>query len=192
MVNFMLVANMKQMPNYVELNRVLNKSSLKLHPSEVHGLICGILCSNKANKNWEELIIGEEKEPAKTYELLQNLYNISAKQLDEFLFEFQLLLPEDSQHLNQRAEALSLWCQGFLTGLQSGKKNLKRSSDINEAINDVTEIAKMNYEDVVENEEDEAAYIELVEYVRMAIILIYQDRQELEGHKVSSSSDNIL
>ena len=52
-------------------------------------------------------------------------------------------------------------------------------SDMTEAINDMIEIAKMNYEEVVAGEEDEAAYTELVEYVRMAAILIYQEMHEL-------------
>ncbi len=38
------------------------------------------------------------------------------------------------------------------------------------------EIAKMNYEQVVDSEEDENAYVELVEYVRVAVILIYQEQ----------------
>jgi uncharacterized protein YgfB (UPF0149 family) len=186
--------NQKSLPSYQELNQALSKTILKLHPSQVHGLISGILCGNpKSNAAWEELVTGG-KDPAKTHEVLQDLFDASKKQLDEFLFEFQLVLPPDSDGLQDRAEALTLWCQGFLTGLKLADIQIveREPSEMTEAINDLIEIAKMNYEDVVASEEDEAAYIELVEYVRMAAILIYQDMREEEAAKKSANSSNHL
>ena len=51
----------------------------------------------------------------------------------------------------------------------------------------MVEIAKMNYEEVVESEEDETAYVELVEYVRMAAILIYEELRRRGNYKASGS-----
>lgn len=186
---------MKQisLPNFTELSLALSKTALKLHPSQVHGLICGILSGNPTNMAaWEELVTGGEETP-KTHELLQELYDLSAKQLGEFLFEFQLVLPDDAQDLPSRAEALTLWCQGYLTGLKMAQVKIveREPSEITEAINDLIEIAKMNFEEVIASEEDEAAYIELVEYVRMAIILIYQDLRESETVKKTNKSNHI-
>lgn len=183
---------MKQltMPTYTELTSALNKTALKLHGSQVHGLISGVLCGNSQNTAaWEELVTGG-KEPGKTHEVLQTLHDISAKQLDEFLFEFQLVLPPESDELPVRAEALTLWCQGFLTGLKFVQVRItdREPGEITEAINDLIEIAKMNYEDVVANEEDEEAYVELVEYVRMAVILIYQYVRESTASKKSTGN----
>jgi uncharacterized protein YgfB (UPF0149 family) len=180
---------MKQlsMPDYPSLSRALEDTSLSLHASEVHGVICGVLSGNPKSKvDWEKLVTGKE-DPAATHELLQNLFTASQKQLDEFLFEFQLILPPDTDVLPARAEALTLWCQGYLTGLKlAGVQLVGRSAgDVTEAINDIVEIAKMNYEDVVASEEDEAAYVELVEYVRMAAVLIYQDMHE-DAHAVNN------
>lgn len=182
------------MPNYLDLNQALNNTTLKLHPSQAHGIICGILSGNsKSTTAWEELVTGGE-ESVKTHELLQALFEASAKQLHDFLFEFQLILPPDSDDLPSRAEALTLWCQGFLTGLKLAQVQIvgREPGEVTEAINDLIEIAKMNYEDVVANEEDEAAYVELVEYVRMAAILIYQDVNEQEAVKSTTSSSNHL
>lgn len=166
------------LPKYFELSRTLHKTTLKLHPSQVHGLICGILCGNSgADAAWEELVTGDSSSGKKTHEVLQGLYEISAKLLSDFLFEFQLILPADSQELPLRAEALTLWCQGFLTGLKLANIPIidREPSEMTEAINDIIEIAKMNYEEVVASEEDEEAYSELVEFIRMAVILIYQE-----------------
>jgi uncharacterized protein len=185
---------MKKIPlllNYTELNNVLSHTTLKLHPSQVHGLICGILCGNpKRSTAWEALIAGN-KETAKTHEVLQALYERSAQQLGDFLFEFQLLMPDDQESLPVRAEALTLWCQGFLTGLKLAQIQIvdREPSEMTEAINDIIEIAKMNYEEVVASDEDEAAYVELIEYVRMAIILIYQDLREACVPKLAPTSN---
>lgn len=182
------------LPNYRVLDQALNKTSLKLHPSQVHGLVCGILTGDTTGTTaWEELVTGGEETP-KAHEVLQELYDTSAKQLAEFLFEFQLVLPSDSEQLPVRAEALTLWCQGFLTGLKLVQIPIvdREASEMTEAINDIIEIAKMNYEDVVASEEDEAAYVELVEYVRMAVILIYQDIREANAPKQPSWSSNHL
>ncbi|MBV9576156.1 MAG: UPF0149 family protein [Gammaproteobacteria bacterium] len=171
----------KSLPSYKELERALDKTALKLHPSQVHGLVCGILCghANGRTAAWEELITGGA-ESGKTHQLLQEVYDISAKQLDEFLFEFELILPPQADELPHRAEALTLWCQGMLTGLKLAQVQIidREPGDTTEAIEDLIEIAKMNYEEVVESEEDETAYVELVEYVRTAVTLIYQDAHE--------------
>ena len=195
MNNFMLVPNMKptSLPNYTKLQQALSKTTLKLHPSQVHGLICGVLCGNpKSTTAWEELITGG-KEPAKAHDVLQELYEMSATQLGDFLFEFQLLLPVDSDGLPARAEALTLWCQGFLTGLKLAQIQIvgREPGEMTEAINDLIEIAKMNYEEVVASEDDEAAYVELIEYVRMAAILIYQELREAEAQKSNHSSAHL-
>jgi len=168
------------LPNFADLALALNQTILMLHPSEAQGLIAGLLCGDQreADGNWTQFIIGE-KNPEKIPEILQELYALSQKQLAEFLFEFELVLPLDSQSLADRAEALTLWCQGFLTGLKIAHVNIaEQKGEMTEALNDIVEIAKMNYENVIDNEEDETAYIELVEYVRMAIILVYQELHE--------------
>ncbi len=182
------------LPTYDDLAEALEKTTLKLHPSQVHGLITGILCGNpNSSTAWEELVTGD-KEPKSTHELLQTLYNKTENQLEEFLFEFHLLLPSDEDSLTERAEALTVWTQGFLTGLKLAEVQIvdRPVGDITEAINDIIEIAKMNYEEVVASEEDEAAFVELVEYVRMAVILIYQDLHDTLNATQSTNSSNHL
>jgi len=38
--------NQATMPTYEEIDQALAKTTLKLHPSEVHGILCGILSGN--------------------------------------------------------------------------------------------------------------------------------------------------
>lgn len=177
------------LPKYQEIDQALQHTTLKLHPAQVHGVITGLICADPNNaKGWEELVTGQ-KETKKTHDILQLIYEKTAHQLSDFLFEFQLILPSDRTALPDRAEALTLWCQGFLTGLKLKQIPVegREQSEMTEAIDDIIEIAKMNYEEVVASEEDEAAFMELVEYVRMAAILIYQDLQEANNKKGNSS-----
>lgn len=178
------------LPDYTEMSQALNQTTLKPHPSQAHGLICGLLCGNPKTPTaaWHEWILGQPSEIIPP--LLQALHDITEKQLRELMFELALLLPDDDVPLTERAEALTLWAQGFLTGLKLTQVQIveREPSEMTEAINDVIEIAKMNYEEVVASEEDEEAYVELVEYVRMAVIFIYQELRQGDARKASASA----
>jgi uncharacterized protein YgfB (UPF0149 family) len=165
------------LPSFDDLTETLSHTDLKLHAAQVHGLISGVLCGNfNAESAWQELVMGE-KLTDETQEDLQRLYLDTATLLSEFLFEFKMVLPDDDTSLAIRAEALTVWCQGFLTGLKvAGIPVVGREpSELTEAIDDLIEIAKMNYEQVEESEEDEESFAELAEYLRMAVIHIYTE-----------------
>ena len=177
------------LPTFDDLTTTLSDTELKLHASQVHGLIAGVLCGNfNAETVWQEVVMGE-KLSEQTGEDLQALYVSTLQLLSEFLFEFQMVIPDDAEELSMRAEALTVWCQGYLTGLKlAGVPILGRDdSELTEAIDDLIEIAKMNYEQVESSDEDEEAYVELSEYVRMAVIHIYT---ELHANAMPNQSAN--
>jgi uncharacterized protein YgfB (UPF0149 family) len=180
------------LPDFTELDLMLTNNSIKQHPSESHGMICGIVCSNQPIDNWEIKITGlsDIKNDDNANKTLQNLYQLSDQLLSNSLFDFQLILPDDSEALPTRAEALTLWCQGFLMGLQIANIPVSGSQkdEVSESIRDLVEIAKMNYEAVVASEEDEEAYTELAEYVRIAVIDVHQDLH----HQPSLTSERNL
>src|SRR5258708_6594495 len=118
------------LPNFTELNLILTNNGVKQHPSETHGMICGIICSNRRVDNWEKQVINHSdiNTQDELHTLLQDLYQKSEHYLDDFLFEFQLILPDDIEDLALRAEALTLWCQGFLMGLQFANITVSEST----------------------------------------------------------------
>ena len=169
-----------ELPTYEQLTATLNDTALKLHASQVHGLICGILAGPEhADNAWHELVTGGQS-GQQTHGLLQALYDASYYQLKNFLLEFQLMLPNEQHSLVERSEALSLWCQGFLTGLKLVQIPIteREPGELTDAIDDLIEIAKLRYELVTDDDENEAAYQELMEYIRMAVIYIYQLQHE--------------
>jgi uncharacterized protein YgfB (UPF0149 family) len=176
-------------PSYEEFTEALANSDSSFQPAQVHGLFCGYICANSGaeESRWEKIILGKNKNIA-SREMLQQLYEFSYQQMNEFSFEFMLLLPDDEEDINTRTEALGLWCQGFLAGLEQSNIKIKRKGkdEFTETLNNLIEIAQVTYGDLEENEEDETAYFELVEYVRLAALMVFQ---ELSSKKTPKDPD---
>lgn len=185
------------LPTYNELAEALQNTESPLDPSEAHGLLCGIICSTseELDESWQKFVIGD-KENARSTALLQHLYETSYHEMSDFSFEFSLILPSDSADINSRTETLSLWCQGFLTGLQQSPTPMEErvSEEVIDALNDIVEIAQVNFGDIAESDEDETAYFELVEYVRLVVLMVYHELQmeKNEDEIDDSEPPNIL
>jgi len=178
-----------QLPSYTELTEALQKTQSEFDAAQVHGLLCGFICgtSGELDAQWEKLVAGSKKN-SNTHVLLQELYETSYHQLSEFSFEFSLLLPDDGNDINTRTESLGLWCQGFLAGLRQANVQIenREPSEMTEALDDIIEIAQVSYGDISENEDDESAYFELLEYVRLAVLMIYH---ELKSDNLPADTD---
>lgn len=166
------------LPSYTEMTTLLKGDDTPFLAAQVHGYICGLLCgtSGKIDNSWQNKILSENKS-RRAREMLNELFENSYHMISEFSFEFTLLLPNDKVDINLRTEALGAWCQGFLTGLKQCRIPLdnREPGDMTDTLNDLTEIAKVNFEDNKETDEDEMAYFELVEYVRLAVLNIYHE-----------------
>lgn len=169
------------LPNYKKLTTLFKKMKSEFNASQTHGLLCGYLCTHPIETSDPELdmsIFDVEVSP-KAQPILTNLFKESYHSLKQFSFEFSLILPGEDADLNTRVEALGLWCQGFLIGIGQAATSLQKSKDpeIAEAISDLTEISQVNFGDIPENEEDEAAFLELVEYTRLSVLMIFNTIQ---------------
>lgn len=170
--------NPRTSSSYQSLNEALTHTATQLHPSEAHGLLSGILCAaNSDQLPFKEWVAGDHLSQ-QADAAISALYEQTKEQLASPDFVLRLYLPEDdATDLAKRAEALALWCQGFLVGLKliGVTTETVTAVDVKEALQDLTELSKMQYDAVVDSEEDEAAYAELVEYVRMAAMLIHDN-----------------
>ena len=107
----------------------------------------------------------------------EELLNSTRAQLMDEELGFSLWLPNDEEILEERTMALAQWCSGFLAGLgSSGDETLKAMSDeANDALKDMQQISTADVTDTAESEEDEIAYAEIVEYVRIVVLMIRED-----------------
>ncbi len=151
-------------------------------PSELHGLMCGQLAAGvrfDANA-WLAMVVAhldvQEIDDADDKAELIGLYELALSQLSDGGFTFTLLLPEDDAELAARAESLGSWCSGFLGGfgLAFDRKRQKLTDDITETMDDLSQIALVSLEDE-EDPEAEQGLMELIEYVRMAALMVFSE-----------------
>lgn len=178
-----------KLPLFTELSDQLQKSDLLVSPSDVHGVICGLLCGGIKldNKAWlepfdqlinEGLGIADSLQPA-----LDALYSNSESALKDITLGFELLIPDMDQPLATRMEAIAEWVQGFLGGFgMVHSATTTTSADVQELITDFASIAQLSLdaEDEESNEAEEAFY-EVVEYIRMGAIYCFSELADTDA-----------
>ncbi len=175
--------------DYERLERALRRAEALTGASEGHGALCGLLCAQgRADRRaWQDQVIGE-REPGdvlarEAASLLDALYEETVRQLNDAGLAFRLLLPDDEQPLGRRAEALGRWCQGFLLGLGLGgiRAEQELPADVREIMRDLAEISKVEFDVAGAGEAEEAAYTEIVEYVRVGVLLINEEMHPVKA-----------
>lgn len=90
---------------------------------------------------------------------------------------FTVLLPDDTVALEERATALYDWVRGFLFALGLlGIEEADLSRQAREVLNDFTQLTHLDLDALDDAEENEAALTEIIEFVRVAAMLLYQER----------------
>jgi len=156
--------------------------------AECHGITCGLLC-RLPDASLDALIglldmLELVKSPGSGLRMaLEDLLQATRAQLLDLDMGFRLWLPNDDEMLEERTMALSQWCNGFLAGLgSSGDETLDAMSDeANEALRDIQQISRADVTDTDESNEDETAFAEIVEYIRIVILMIREDLRGPDG-----------
>lgn len=174
------------LPDYTALQDTLDPLETDTPPAEVHGTLCGLLCASPAllHHDWQQrLWPGQDINNLLARESLATLGELlqtTRRQLNDPDCDFQLLLPDDETTLDARIYALSAWCQGFLAGLALGGVSdlAALPDDAREIAHDLLEIARAETSYHLEGSEaDEEAYAELMEYLRVGVLLIHEELQ---------------
>jgi len=170
------------LPDYDQVNDALQGVPSEFNAAEFHGQLCGLLCTCDSLQLPDWLMVsmpGSDPytlSPA-TNELFQVLLDHSQGTLGSADFDFELLLPDDAAGLAARLEALANWCQGFLFGIShAGVSDIQAlPGELPEIVEDFLSISRAENFELEDDEEDEAAYVELVEYVRVGVQLFAEE-----------------
>jgi len=182
---------------YDEFERVLKDAHALPEPSEAHGTLAGALCSSRDYGiiEWLHEILPDDSPEGEALQssVLQNVYDSMVRTLTGDNADFEPLLPDDDTPLTARADALSLWCQGFLYGLGSGPASdpAKVSVEAGEIIRDLTEITHVGVEADEQNEENENAFAEVVEFVRVGVQLLFVELAPARGQEQAPGAESI-
>lgn len=170
--------------SYIVCSQALTRARAELDAAECHGLLCGMLCGveERAPTRWLEEVLGPEQRVQKARddcrnELLRVLTD-TVRTLCSGQCNFVPLLPDDDTGLGVRSEALVNWCAGFLYGIGSAGDDFQArlSKDALEILSDFSEVTRLRT-DVEESESSEADYSEIVEFMRVGVMLIFEELQ---------------
>ena len=179
----------EQAIDHSQLDDALKRCGSSWNAGQAHGLLCGRLAVAGADgaTRWFAQVL-EETDPnnalrAECESMLDALCAITWRQLVERQSEFELLLPDDSETTGSRTEAMAQWCEGFLHGLVSEKhserlKERLAAEPLADIVRDMLQITRAASDEEADKEGEESAYAELVEYLRVAAQLAYEELEE--------------
>jgi len=175
-----------------ELDTALRRCGSTWNAGQTHGLLCSrlALAGAEGASRWLAQVLADTDPDnvlrTECEQMLEALCTATWQQLAERRSEFMLLLPDDHDPASVRAEAMGQWCEGFLHGLVSethGDELRERlaSDPLSDIIKDMLEITRATTADEADAEGNENAFTELVEYLRVAAQLTYEELAEFRG-----------
>jgi hypothetical protein len=171
-----------------ELQRALVQSRALADAAEAHGTLVGSLCASRCSlADWLAEILPEGRAEHAAADSLRAVFDSTAGALLDGTLAFTPLLPADDTPIVARTLALGEWCQGFLYGLGTGVAVPEASQlpgETAEVLRDMTEITHVDVDPADGAESNEAAYAELVEFVRVGVQLLFDQLQSLREPRV--------
>lgn len=166
--------------DFDELSELLQSLGALLGAAELHGLLVGQLATGKrlSRSEWlrdtnEHADLSQSPDEV-AGDRLYDFYRHTLAALQSGELDFQLLLPEDDNALDERVENLGTWSQGFLTGFGLAGSSLKIDEDLAEGLRDISAIAQIGAsEDEAALDSSENDFFSICEYVRLLAVEIF-------------------
>lgn len=177
-------------PGLETLSLALSQARADCSAPELHGVLVGLLAAG-ARLNRAALIktLEAHADPASAFQdgVIAALWQLQLKTLEDLGDDelvFQPMLPDDDDDLAQRVIALGDFCRGLLAGFglgaQASHPALAQES-VRETLQDLVNIAQVDSVDEPD-EDGEIAYAELHEFVRLAVIHLFEEMAPREEH----------
>ncbi|RKG30339.1 UPF0149 family protein [Acinetobacter tianfuensis] len=150
-------------------------------PSELHGLLTGIVCVSQAptRDEWEQILSTLEvvEIDPQALEILSDESEDIAHSLSEDELDYLPLLPDDSHSLAERVQALADWCTGVVLGFGLAAGHLRAEEQ--ELIEHLQDVAAVEFDESDNDEEGEESYQELYEFVRLIPVSLSMGRTKV-------------
>ena len=167
---------------HAQLGELLTTLQFGVDPSDLHGSLTGYLCAggHADSRDWLGALQLETEQTeavaAANAGPLQQLFLECSTWLDDPDLRFEPLLPATDTPVDVRADALVDGCRGFLGGIGlAGRADASGlSSDGAEILRDFGTIAASHFE-YADNEEDESALAEVIEFIRVGVLLLHTE-----------------
>ena len=196
-----IVMSMVSGPDFQTVDRMLRSVGALGEPAEIHGDLCGLLCllGDDARPAWVGQVLADASNdaPPEAVQAATHLLESFAAQtfnaLEAGEMTLTLLLPADEDALEIRAASLGLWCQGFLHGLGTGSGAGHRNQLLEEGltqdiIRDFSAISRAAFTEDETEAEAEAAYMEVVEFVRVSVQLVFEELHLIRSRSTGTNA----
>jgi len=192
--------------DYDALRESLSGSGTLVALPELHGGLCGALCTGgpSAAERWLDGFIADSDaaDVAATRAVGVELERAAWTALADAQLEFEPLLPSDDAPLEEQVQALALWCSGFLNGVGATAPDLVgrnakpteaaaaiASAEVAEILGDFAEMSRAGVDDhdTADRDRSDFALAELKEYVRVSVQIVFEqlaDRREAAARDV--------
>lgn len=147
--------------------------------AETHAVVTGLLCARPNQEDRElathlaALQVGDWTSE-RILDQLGPALGVLRNELSSADMDFRLLLPTEDRPLEERTRCLAHWCSGFLTGFGAASPTI-RSEEASDALRMLEQIARAATDSESDQEAEEGAYIELVEFVRVAVLMLREE-----------------
>ena len=181
-------------PDFDELTRALKALNAGMAAADLHGSLCGFLCAGGRGIQrflesvaLDQVVEADGDDHARA--VLGRLFRSSDAELDDDSFAFEPLLPDLERPIAERTEALLQWCQGFVGGLGLGGfvDERRLSSDGREVLRDLIEISRTAVSLDDDEDVDETALTELIEFARVGALLLREDLRAAPAKQARSA-----
>lgn len=171
--------------DYDRIGRSLAASALSPSPAEAHGILCGLVCGGDPDPGrlWlEQVLPGTDGActdllAADARAALAALSQATLERIRGPGLDLEILLPDDARPLAERAGALYDWVRGFLFAMGLiGVPERDLGAQTREILRDFVDITRMDLDALDEGEDNEVALTEVAEMVRVAAMLVFEER----------------
>lgn len=175
-----------------DLARRLEAAHALTEVPEAHGTLAGALCAGETFgfRDWVAEIFPEGR-AGSAEEGMQALYCATREALAAGELQFVPLLPDDDAPVAERAQALGEFCQGFLYGLGTSQLPDPESlpEQVAEIVRDLGAITNVGVDPDESLEDNEQAYAELVEFVRVGVQLLFDELAPYRRPAAATAAD---
>lgn len=165
------------------LAEVLNGLGVQQSPSELQGVICGLLGAGVSPEDAElEGLLAAHVQVTDAWpESAALAFAALRDQAHEGLvgddLDLAILLPADDVDLRDRVAALGQWCEGFLTGFGTGTAGMNDNDftpSLQEALSDLAAVSNVEIPREADDEL-ETLFEQVAEHVRVAALMVYTE-----------------
>ncbi len=159
-------------PDIYELGQLAEQAARGISTTELHGALCGVFAAGGTQADLIGLV-GEDS--LADQDSLAALWHACLTVAYSHDLDFvPVLNVADDDHVATRVDALAQWSATFLAGYTRLKEFGQIVGDTKEILQDLARVAQAET-DMDESEANEADYVELYEFVRVAGLLLFTD-----------------